>query len=191
LNEEEYDQLRSELMELESRVAKRREQVDRLLKQRSELDIRLQTLEDADLERLLGEDVGEPGHIVGKQDPTIMIPDSTFEVTKRPRFIEVRADTYIVHHDNSTTVHRADELKDEKSLLAKFLAEASNRRAKEYLLLLVYPNGADEFHQLRERIVALSQAGPAPGRPEESLDFGWEPFDPAWLLLKDDTNRSK
>jgi hypothetical protein len=175
---------------LESRVAERRKQVDQLMKRRSELDILLQNLEDATLEAHLGEGVDEAGYIVGKQDPTIMFPDSSFRVTKRPRFIEVRADTYVFHHDSSTTSHRAEELNDEKSPLEKFLADASARRAREYLLLLVHPNGADEFVKLRDRIGVLARTGRGASGSSDSLDIGWEPFAPAWLLLKDDSLRS-
>jgi len=149
------------------------------------LESRLEAVEDEAIDTALGIDLGESGYVVGKPDPTIMIPDTRFRITKRPRFITVEADTYTVHHDDHKSKHRADELDVKNSPLEKFLAEISNRRAKEYILLLIKPNGTEEFEKLRVRINKLSQTGTPARGPRENLDIGWEPFDPAWLLLSD------
>jgi biopolymer transport protein ExbD/PHD/YefM family antitoxin component YafN of YafNO toxin-antitoxin module len=201
LTDEEYQQLRVQIDELLPQIAQRKRDLEKLVELRAELESLLLAKEDELNLAINDESSGVGGYQLGKPDPTIMVPDADpqHRVSKRPRFVEVNADEFIVHRDKQTTHHPLAELEQRTSGFVKFLHEMDKKRQGEYLLVLVHPNGSAVYMKLRKYLLEnlnetlRQQISPTTVRiiTKSRIDIGVEPFAPEWLLVNEQSPKSK
>jgi biopolymer transport protein ExbD len=82
---------------------------------------------------------------------------------KSPLYIECRQDGFILHPQKEFAP-RAD-LYDEKSTLRKTIAELKKNKDKQYLIVILRPDGLEMFDKIRELVA------------EEGIDIGYEPLE--------------
>ena len=87
---------------------------------------------------------------------------------KTPLYIEAREDGFILHpsklYPSKKFAPRAD-LYDEQSPLRKTIANLKANRDKQYLILILRPDGLEMFDKARELV------------QEEGIDIGYEPLE--------------
>ncbi len=173
-----YETLREELERLSDQLEARQ-------RDRDELTRTLRSLEDL-IETRKTELLLPRGHLrpqeFDRPEPVAVIPDTDFEVTLRPNLVEVSVDGYTLHPSREHfPPFEAEESSGSRARtrpcreMAGFLREKNRRRAQEYLVLLVHPNGVEAFVDLRSY---LAQEFP-------DLNLGWEPFSRQWLLTSE------
>ncbi len=118
---------------------------------------------------------------VPETDPSINV----FRVVKKPVFIEISADGYLVQPSKQKFPRLV--AKDDKSPLEfgpelkRFLTASHGKRGKEYLLLLIHPNGSKAYDEFR---AALGKDfNKADAKPGEKIDVGIEPFSRDWEFV--------
>lgn len=82
---------------------------------------------------------------------------------KTPLYIEARKDGFILHPDKDFAP-RAD-LYDENSPLRKAIAFLKANKDKQYLILILRPDGLEMFNKIRDLV------------EEEGIDIGYEPLE--------------
>ncbi len=82
---------------------------------------------------------------------------------KSPLYIECRQDGFILHPQKEFAP-RAD-LYDVKSTLRKTIAELKKNKDKQYLIVILRPDGLEMFDKIRELVA------------EEGIDIGYEPLE--------------
>ncbi len=82
---------------------------------------------------------------------------------KIPIYIESRQDGFVLH-PNQEFAPRAD-LYDEKSPLRKTIANLKANKDKQYLILILRPDGLEMFDKVRELV------------EQEGVDIGYEPLE--------------
>lgn len=82
---------------------------------------------------------------------------------KTPIYIESRKDGFILH-PSQEFAPRAD-LYDEKSPLRKTIAELKANKDKQYLILILRPDGLEMFEKVRQLV------------EQEGVDIGYEPLE--------------
>lgn len=82
---------------------------------------------------------------------------------KSPIYIESREDGFILH-PSKEFAPRAD-LYDEKSPLRKTIAELKANKDKQYLILILRPDGLEMFDKVRQLV------------EQEGIDIGYEPLE--------------
>jgi hypothetical protein len=196
LTEDEYRSLRQQMDDVSAKIAASRATLDELLRARQELEGVLASKEDAALLAGLDDTGGKTGVVLGEPDPTIMIPDESVKISKKPRFFEVSAETFKIHHDSGEVIYPVAELKQRSSAFCQAIAKVDQNRGNEYLLLLVHPNGVEQLTELRKYLLQthqeqITRPGPIPGLTliitKCRIDIGTEPFAREWLLVKDKT----
>lgn len=110
---------------------------------------------------------------LGKPEPVTFVPDPKRDVGKTPIVVEVRADGFVVH--TQKTQYPLQQIEQADSPLARFIGGVVARRDRQYLLLLVHPNGVAAYYRMREYL--RSAHG-------QSTDVGKEPFSVDWLLVE-------
>lgn len=83
--------------------------------------------------------------------------------SKSPLYIECREDGFILHPQKEFAP-RAD-LYDEKSPLRKAIANLKQNKDKQYLIVILRPDGLEMFDKVRELVV------------DEGIDIGYEPLE--------------
>ena len=82
---------------------------------------------------------------------------------KTPLYIECRQDGFILHPDKEFAP-RAD-LYDEQSRLRKMIADLKANKDKEYLIVILRPDGLEMFEKVRNLV------------QQEGIDIGYEPLE--------------
>ncbi len=82
---------------------------------------------------------------------------------KSPLYIECRQDGFILHPQKEFAP-RAD-LYDEKSTLRKTIAQLKKNKDRQYLIVILRPDGLEMFDKIRELVA------------EEGIDIGYEPLE--------------
>ena len=189
LTEQDYLQLQSRLDELANELADRTEQLGSLLERRDEL-LALAALQRTEAELAVGDGLLDGVQLV--EHPVCkLIPVREPGVRqKQPRFIEVDAEGFIVQpgdrrfsiRDIPTEDEQIDRSATPTAPFQVHLRTAFEKRANEYLLFLVRPNGVEAFEVARQYIIATY---PPPPRSSalSAIDLGWEPFAEEWSLL--------
>ena len=189
INEETFQRLRGQIDQLAAQVLDRRAQRDQLAKLQDELEALIETKQD---ELRLSSDDDQQGignWVLGKPEKIEMTPDPTVRVAKTPRFVEVKAEGFVVHEENKVTEYPLKDLKNKLSPFAKFLKKTDAIRSKEYLLILVHPNGSAAYQDLREFLSENFNEQIIRGNliiTKTRIDLGVEPFSKEWLLINRD-----
>ena len=151
-------------------------------RERDDLTARLQGLEalikTRKTELLLPRALARPKEL-DRPERVAVVPDASYQVDLRPILVEVSLHGYTVYPERKhfppirKTPSPGQELHVtfEKELV-EYLREVDRRKEKEYLVLLVHPNGVEAFNLLR---VYLADQHP-------KLNLGWEPFRRQWIL---------
>lgn len=169
---------------LAAELAQRQKERDELVKLETELiDLIVAKEDEIQLVPLAGSD-RSTGARLGEKERVSVVPDPTRRVPKQPRLIEVRAEGIVVHPEK--TEYPLEQLEQKNSGLAKFLVEADEARNRQYLLLLIHPNGAAAYTKLRLHLLhnynEVVQQGGHRFR-KTRIDLGVEPFSQEWLLF--------
>ncbi len=82
---------------------------------------------------------------------------------KTPLYIECRQDGFIIH-PSKEFAPRAD-IYDQKSPLRKTIAKLKANKDKQYLIVILRPDGLEMFNKLRALV------------DEEGIDIGYEPLE--------------
>ena len=82
---------------------------------------------------------------------------------KTPLYIEARQDGFVLH-PNKEFAPRAD-LYDERSPLRKTIANLKANKDKQYLILILRPDGLEMFDKIRELV------------EQDGIDIGYEPLE--------------
>ena len=82
---------------------------------------------------------------------------------KTPLYIEARKDGFILH-PSKEFAPRAD-LYDERSPLRKTIANLKANKDKQYLILILRPDGLEMFNKIRESV------------EQDGIDIGYEPLE--------------
>jgi hypothetical protein len=188
VTEEEYQQLRQAIDRLASDLNSRREELVQLTRRRDQLQQLLALKQDeADFTDKGGllQGVDLVDHPVCR-----LIPSQDVPVAKKPLFIEVDADGYLVQPAGRRFAVRelprldADIDGDHPVVtpMEDFLEEAYRKRNREYLIFLVRPNGATTFRVVWRYLLLKYPHGETPGILS-GIETGWEPFREEWSLL--------
>ncbi|HUG92360.1 MAG TPA: hypothetical protein VML55_16090 [Planctomycetaceae bacterium] len=194
-----YRRLEAEMDRLTGELATRLIQRDALLRRERELIALLEAKTDAwAIPQPARHDPVELDH----PDRVAIVPDERWTVNKRPIRIEVHAEGYVVHPQKLAFPPvqergAGDDRKfDADRELRVFLETVDKNRDREYLLLLVHPNGVGALKALREYLLqefsittTEDRPGPVPGtilritRVQNRINVGVEPFSRDWLLI--------
>jgi len=128
-----------------------------------------------------GTDGRRTGVQLGKPSSVRVVLRAGFKNEKNPIFVEVNSEYYIVHP--LRTKYPAIETPKEgisgtfrlDPKLKTFLDDVHKRRGRDYLLLLVHPNGVAAWRNLRLYLIDTYQKQP--------IDIGYEPFSREWDLI--------
>jgi hypothetical protein len=98
---------------------------------------------------------------------------------KNPRYIECRADGIVLYP--SQEFIPKTKLKAPNSGLEKLIKEVKKSGDREYIIVVVRPNGIDLFNQVRDLV------------ENQKISIGYEPIDSSWKLNIDGsiTNEQK
>lgn len=83
--------------------------------------------------------------------------------TKTPLYIECRQDGFVLHPDKEFAP-RAD-FYDQESSFRKMIANLKANKDKQYLIVILRPDGLEMFNKLRNLV------------KEEGIDIGYEPLE--------------
>lgn len=184
LSPEDVENLRAKLALLNGSLEERQGEYQELLDQRARLE-ELLALREAE-QIAAGEELLQ-GVELSPQQQVVMTPEE--DVRQRPRYIEVDLEGFVVHPEGRR--YPVGELPEMDEPLApdhvvstrfeQILADADERRDGQYLVFLVKPSGCDNFHRVRNYLIAKY---PHIENSELSrVPMGWEPFSPDWLMI--------
>lgn len=188
VSEQEYEKLSQSIQRMASHLASRVRELDRLQKLATQLEDLIASKEDLQLapeygeDRLLGVQIDKPIDVSMQHDENV-------RVTKTPVFVEVTADKLIFHPEKRE--YAIQDLEAKSSPLKSYLAALDKRRKREYLLLLIHPNGVPAYDKLSD-YVRKEYPHPDPELEQLSrIDMGAEPFSPGWLLIGEQLAKMK
>jgi hypothetical protein len=186
LSEEAYQRLEQVVKELSASLERQLAELRRVRSQRDKIRQLLAVHRD-EVELASGDGLHYGFDISALQKVT-MIPARNQPVVKRPRFIEVDYEGYVLHPEASryssnelpAEVREIDPSYRPSSRLELLLeSEAFAKRDSQYLLFLIRPSGSSSFDRMKSYLVRKY-----PLSAEISqIDIGWEPFAPEWLLF--------
>lgn len=122
---------------------------------------------------------GEGGRELNAPEPVSVVPAKGFENRKlKPILIEISSTGYVVHPSGEEFPPLSEEdAEDSKSKVdpkfKRFLTMVDKNREFEYLVLLIHPNGVDNFWNIR---TYLNTRHP-------KVNIGWEPFSREWIIV--------
>ncbi len=164
---------------------------NRLAKLKTEVEAYIQAKED-EVAGIVGGDRVVQGEPLTYIHGVHMIPDQGGDSTFRKKavLVEVKAEGFVVHPEKR--LYAVADLDRTGSPMATFLAQIDRKRASQYLLLLVHPNGVATYEKLRKYLLKnfneTIREDIIPGRSwleitKSRIDLGVEPFSDDWLLI--------
>jgi hypothetical protein len=191
-----HQALSDEIQRLAEDLIRHQEQYRELRRLHAQLETLIEIKRD-ELSRIAG---GGPsgsrtGRALGLPEKVKVVPDTKRKVLKRPLLVEVKAEGYVVHADETWDAHPAtreyavEELRQENSPLRKLIERVDGVCEKRYLLLLLHPNGVASYKKLRGYLDANFRGKRTVGKGfivRSRIDIGVEPFSPDWLLMTED-----
>jgi hypothetical protein len=178
LSDEEFQRVRKQLDELTDQLTRRQQELVELKQLEHEL-ASLISEKEAELQRDPSEEELVTGvNLEPKADVKMRLAEDR-RVNKRPNFIEITADEYVIHPGPQR--FRLDEIAKVDSPFRKVLAGIDKRRRTDYILMLVHPAGTQGFDKLYPYLQSN----------HTSLEIGYEPFSSGWLLMNDQGNGTK
>lgn len=188
-----YRALEQRLIELTGQLASRHAE-------RDELGRRLESLRaaiDAKRDELAAGKVLQRRPVeLDKPDPVRPVPDPNFRVAKKPVYIEVSMEGYLVQPDKKQypPLGKKRVGKDESYTASRefkqFLDKVDQSRQQQYLLILVHPNGAEGYRSLRRFLLQeyYNEEKVQRGlfiytQRKSRIDVGYEPFSKDWQFV--------
>lgn len=178
LSDEDYAQRDREVRRLEDALKRRLKEVAELRRQQDDLEALIELKKD---EKALAERTGKrKGVRLGAAEEVKykLIPAKGQAVTKKPTFVEVDKDGYLVHPGLARypAVTRHEEggrfVFRPAPALREFLEKVHKNGERQYLLFLLHPSGVTGYDYLQ---FYLRDA-------RLKIDTGTEPFSRDWLL---------
>ena len=96
---------------------------------------------------------------------------------KIPRYIECREDGVLLH-PSQVFVSKSD-INNRRSPLNKLISEVEKNKDKQYLIVVLRPQGIDVFQQVRDIV------------EKRGIDIGYEPIDEDWTLKIEELNNNE
>lgn len=206
LDKERYLLLQQMVDELAGLLAQRRRERVQLERKQQEL---IDLIESKKTELLV---VSKPdgmrrGVQLGVPLPVDVVPSKEVTVTKMPVLVEVKAEGYVHHRKDTEGKHVQDHypplvketIKDKGGpkdvyrpapKLKAFIDRVDTNRRKEYLLLLLHPNGVENYRSIRTFLADNYREpyseiinGKEVKRERERIGLGYEPFAPEWTVF--------
>jgi len=179
LSEEDHNRLKQQIVTLNSTLEEKTGRLSEMRAGLIQLEEMLAVKEDEDLAAGAGSGL-IPGAPIDGLDDVVQVPINDGSVLRKPIFIEIDAEGYLVHPDKKRFTMA--EIEDEDSPLAKFLNQIDERRKKEYLLFLIHPNGVIAYEKLQLHLLENFPHRNGSGRLSR-IGTGKEPFSPNWRLV--------
>lgn len=195
IDAETYRALDEQLTELAGQLATKQAEQDELTRRLQALQTLLETKRDElSLAQLAGE--GRRALALDEPDPVRPVPDLRFRVTKKPVFVEIQLDGYLVQPEKTLyppltkkRVGKEDHFTASPEL-RQFLEQVDRDRQEKYLLFLVHPNGIDGYWAMRKYLNQEFQVKteiPQGDRiliiTKSRIDMGVEPFSVDWQFF--------
>lgn len=182
--EEQYQQKNDEIQRLARQLLSQQKQCQELHQLRAQLET-LIALKKDEIELGQTDPRGaRTGRGIGLPEKVKVIPDAKVRVLKEPILVEVNAEGFLVHPQK--TEYRVEELQQRNSPLQKFISGVDQQRRKQYLLLLIHPNGIVTYETLRKHLLENHNETVTMGRyrvTKSRIDLGYEPFSRNWQLI--------
>lgn len=172
-----YERLEADLQSLGELVVRRKADRDRLRDRLAALE---DLLEFKKTEVFITPTVVRPPEF-DKPKRVAMVPDQGEMVGQQPIFIEISNKGYLVHPEKrlyppltrdedapKATVFAVD------AALEDFLEQVDSRRQREYLVLLLHPNGIAPYYSLRSYLATEFS----------KIKIGYEPFSREWVFAE-------
>ena len=183
IEKERYAILDSQIRQLEDRLIRRRREHKNLQQLHAGLVDLITAKEDlAELALAPAGDRHE-GTQLGAPEEILIVPDSRRKITKKPILVEVTGEAFVVHPEKKRYALR--ELDRENSPLRGFINSVDRAHDRQYLLLLLHPNGVTAYKKLRRYIKDSYPMQTTAGKYRirtSRIDLGVEPFSRNWLL---------
>ena len=188
LDEDRHAQLNAELKRLESRLAVSRSKYQETSKLHAQLTGLIAAKEELVELETAPQQGRRKGTRLGAPEKVKVVPDQQREVSKTPLLVEVTAGGFLVHPQKKECA--TEELHDDRSGLSTLLEQVYENRDRQYLLLLLHPNGVASYQQLRQFLKQrYRQSAGAEGDRSGQLDVGKEPFSQDWILIVQEQDR--
>ncbi|HAC63662.1 MAG TPA: hypothetical protein DCF68_09025 [Cyanothece sp. UBA12306] len=94
---------------------------------------------------------------------------------KIPKYIECREDGVILHPSQEFVAK--SEINSRGSKLSKLIAKVRENRNKEYLIVVLRPEGIEVFQKVREMV------------EKQGIDLGYEPLEKGWKLTIEESKK--
>ena len=194
IDAETYLALDQRLSELTGQLASRHAARDELAQRLDALQATLDAKRD---ELALGQLVPNQHPIaLDKPDPVRPVPDARFRVAKKPVFVEVKAEGYLVQPEKKLyppltkkTVGKTDHYTASREF-KQFLEGIDKDRQQRYLLILTHPNGIEGYLALRSYLeqdfnekVQFQRGLITYELTKSRIDLGVEPFSQDWQFI--------
>lgn len=198
IDAESYRLLEQRLIELTGQLTSRRAERDELERRLDALRAALDAKRD---ELAVGQPVkGRRPVELDKPDPVRPVPDPNFRVPKKPVYIEVNAEGYLVQPGKVRYPPLTKKrVKDEDVYMAsrefkQFLVGIDENRQRQYVLILVHPSGAEgywalrnyllrEFHDVEKSQFQVGNIIYERTTTKHRIDVGSEPFSRDWQFI--------
>ena len=96
---------------------------------------------------------------------------------KIPRYVECREDGVLLH-PSQVFVPKSD-INNRRSPLNQLIREVEKNKDKQYLIVVLRPQGIDVFQQVRDIV------------EKRGIDIGYEPIDEDWTLKIEELNNNE
>jgi hypothetical protein len=182
ISEQEFQSYSRQVQQLAATLAERQRELHSLKRLVIELEDLIASKEDEALAKITGGGMLS-GMQLEKPDEVDMVRVHDSAVTKRPIFVEVKAEGYVVHP--AGRLYPVEQLDEQGSALQQFLAAAHKAAAKEYLLFLIHPNGVHAYDKIFQYLLKTYPHRDKEKAEFSSIDIGAEPFSRSWLLVRE------
>jgi hypothetical protein len=175
LAENRYDELRDRIDQMTSVLNRRKQELDELRRTTFQLEELIASKKHLVLENVGGDNDIVLGVDFEEREDVEFVPLKEDGFSKKPRFIEVRSDEFVLQPGNRRVP--IAQLTQANLDLKRFLIQVDRNRRTEYVLILIHPNGASTYYKLLDYI----------RKHHGRLDIGKEPFSEGWVLLSEST----
>ncbi len=188
ISEAEFGRLQDRLDQLAQQLDTRSQQLRELMERRSELQAML-ALKRNEAQLASGSGLVHGVQLVDHPVCKLVPLREPGGNRKRPRFIEVDVEGFLVQpgpkrfssDDIPTAGQQIARDADPATPFQRYLHAAHQKRAEEYVIFLVRPNGVDAFNAAKNFVMV--KYPPQDPRSLSAIDLGWEPFSEDWALL--------